>query len=226
MAEKVVSASTAAVTSVPAPAATPKKAVKSVKSKVLKATHPPTAEMVIAAITALKERGGSSLRAIKKYIAVTYKLDTERLSTFIKKYIKAAVVSGALVQTKGKGATGSFKLPVGKTEATKTKKTATKPVAKKAASPKKSTTVKKPAAKKAVTDKAAPKKAVAAKKAPGTKKSAEKPKKTVKSVASKTEKNPTKAKKASKAPTTKPKAPKPKKIAAPKTAKKVAAAKK
>lgn len=73
-------------------------------------THPPTQQMVDAAIKTLKERGGSSLLAIKKYIAATYKVDVQKLAPFIKKYLKSAVVSGKLVQTKGKGATGSFKL--------------------------------------------------------------------------------------------------------------------
>lgn len=66
--------------------------------------------MVNASITALKERGGSSLQAIKKYIAGNYKVDVEKLSPFIRRYLKAAVTAGTLVQTKGKGASGSFKL--------------------------------------------------------------------------------------------------------------------
>lgn len=73
-------------------------------------THPPTQQMVDAAIKTLKERGGSSLLAIKKYIAATYKVDVQKLAPFIKKYLKGAVTSGKLVQTKGKGAAGSFKL--------------------------------------------------------------------------------------------------------------------
>ena len=35
---------------------------------------------------------------------------------FIKKYLKTAVASGELVQTKGKGASGSFNLAAAKTE--------------------------------------------------------------------------------------------------------------
>ena len=62
------------------------------------------------------ERGGSSLQAIKKCIAANYKVDSEKLSPFIKKYLKTAVASGELVQTKGKGASGSFKLAAAKTE--------------------------------------------------------------------------------------------------------------
>nr|CAH7737451.1 unnamed protein product [Callosobruchus chinensis] len=69
--------------------------------------------MVINAIKGLKERGGSSLQAIKKYIAANYKVDAEKVAPFIKRYLKSSVASGALVQTKGKGASGSFKLAGG-----------------------------------------------------------------------------------------------------------------
>ncbi|CAK1596779.1 unnamed protein product [Parnassius mnemosyne] len=75
-----------------------------------KPTHPKTSEMVTSAIKELKERSGSSLQAIKKYIAAQYKVDAEKLAPFIRKYLKSAVESGALIQTKGKGASGSFKL--------------------------------------------------------------------------------------------------------------------
>lgn len=134
------------------PAATPKKA-KSAKPKKPKTapTHPKVADMVNAAISTLKDRGGSSLQAIKKYIASHYKVDVDKLAPFIKKYLKNAVASGALVQTKGKGASGSFRMTTGAKEksskpksAPKAKKAA-KPAAKKAAKPK---TPKKAAAKK------------------------------------------------------------------------------
>lgn len=87
-----------------------KKATTVLKKPKAKATHPPTSEMVISAIKALKERGGSSLPAIKKYLAGNYKVDVDKLAPFIKKYLKSAVSSGVLIQTKGKGAAGSFKL--------------------------------------------------------------------------------------------------------------------
>ena len=144
--------------SAPAAVATPKKAAapKDKKPKT-KPSHPPTADMVNAAIKELKERNGSSLQAIKKYIAATYKLDVDKLAPFIKKYLKSAVANGKLVQPKGKGASGSFKLAVkdSKPKAAKpaaskvAKKPATK-VAKKPASPKKTTA---PKAKKAVAEK-------------------------------------------------------------------------
>jgi hypothetical protein len=72
--------------------------------------------MVTNAIKSLNERGGSSLRAIKKYIAANYGVDTEQLSPFIKEYLKLAVAAGELVQTTGKGASGSFRLAAAKTE--------------------------------------------------------------------------------------------------------------
>lgn len=89
-----------------------KPATKAKKAARSKPTHPRTADMVNAAIKSLKDRSGSSLQAIKKYINTTYKIDAEKQAPFIKKYIKAAVESGGLVQTKGKGAAGSFKLSV------------------------------------------------------------------------------------------------------------------
>ncbi|CAH1383926.1 unnamed protein product, partial [Tenebrio molitor] len=46
----------------------------------------------------------------QKFVAANYKVDAEKVAPFIKKYLKGAVASGSLVQTKGKGASGSFKL--------------------------------------------------------------------------------------------------------------------
>jgi 3-oxoacyl-ACP reductase-like protein len=71
-----------------------KKAKSSAKKPRVKPVHPRTSEMVANAISSLKERGGSSLQAIKKYIAANYKVDSEKLSPFIKKYLKIAVASG------------------------------------------------------------------------------------------------------------------------------------
>ena len=55
-----------------AAAAAPKSPKKASKPKA-KPTHPPTAAMVMAAVKALKDAKGSSLPAIKKYIAANYK---------------------------------------------------------------------------------------------------------------------------------------------------------
>jgi len=204
-------------------APSPKKG-KAAKAKKPRTTpsHPKTSDMVNAAITNLKERGGSSLQAIKKYVGATYKVDVEKLSPFIKKYLKSAVASGSLVQTKGKGASGSFKLSAGKSEKkTEGKKKKTK----KASSPKKTTVAKtkaspakksKPssAAKTAKPKKKSAAKPAAAKKAPAA--SSEKKKKAPASKARKAAKSPKKEKKA-KAPK-KPKSPKPKKASAKKAA--------
>lgn len=150
-----------------ASASAPKKASKAKKPKKT-STHPKTSEMVNAAITNLKERNGSSLQAIKKYIGTTYKADVTKLAPFIKKAVKSGVTSGKLVQVKGKGASGSFKLNTagGKPKKEKAVK------AKKAKSPKKTGAAKpkKPAAKKTA---AKPKKA----KTPTKVKKAKSPKK-------------------------------------------------
>lgn len=82
--------------------------------------HPPASEMVVAAITALNDKKGSSLAAIKKYIAGHFVCDVDRQATFIRKFIKSAVEKNTLVRTRGVGASGSFKLA--KPEKTSAKK--------------------------------------------------------------------------------------------------------
>merc|ERR1711981_1357197 len=135
-----------------AAAAKPKAAPKKPKAK---PAHPPTSAMVIAAIKALKERGGSSLPAIKKYIAANYKVDVVKLSPFIRKALKKGVEGGVLKQVKASYKIGTLpkakKAKKPKAKKVKTPKKAKKPAAKKAKSPKKAA-AKKPA------KKAAPKK--------------------------------------------------------------------
>lgn len=156
----------------PIAAAIEKKATKKVAKKPSAAsTHPPTQQMVDASIKNLKERGGSSLLAIKKYIAATYKCDAQKLAPFIKKYLKSAVANGKLIQTKGKGASGSFKLSVAanKVKAAKpveSKKKTAKVVAKKETLSKKVASGDKKAKKLVAGKKLAVKKSVAAKPKP------------------------------------------------------------
>ncbi|KAM3955435.1 uncharacterized protein ACR2FA_010672 [Aphomia sociella] len=69
-----------------------------------------TKEMVREALIELKSRKGTSLYAIKKYISEKYNVDTEKNNYIIKKQIKSGVESGAILQMKGIGASGSFKL--------------------------------------------------------------------------------------------------------------------
>ncbi|CAL1302174.1 unnamed protein product [Larinioides sclopetarius] len=216
-----MSEETAAVAATPA-AATPKKKAKSgaVKSKANPPTHPKVSEMVVKSITTLKERGGSSLQAIKKHISSQYKVDIDRLTPFIKKYLKSAVAAGTLVQTKGKGANGSFKLSASGQKTKEPKKT----VKKKTAKPKeKAEKKKKPAAKKSTGGTKKVAKPKSPKKAKATKPKAPKPKKLKtpkKAAPKKAAKSPKKAK------ATKPKAPKPKKLKTPKKAAPKKAAKK
>lgn len=164
------------------PRKSPKKASRKPKKP---AAHPPVAQMVNAAIAALKERKGSSLASIKKYIAANYKCDVQKLAPFIRRYVKKAVTDGKLVQKTGTGASGSFRLgaaakkaPKKKAKKPKKAKKAKKPKkAKKAKKPKKAKKAKKP--KKAAKKKTAkPKKA--AKKAKKPAKKASKPKKAAK----------------------------------------------
>ena len=136
------------------------------------ADHPTFAVMIAAAITELKERKGSSRQAIDKYIAANYKVGPKYAGP-LKQALKKGVEKGTLVQTKGVGASGSFKIakpepekkPAVKRPAAK--KTTTKKVTKKTPTKKaatKKTTTKKPAAKKAATKKAPAKKAASPKK--------------------------------------------------------------
>ncbi|CAG9767399.1 unnamed protein product [Ceutorhynchus assimilis] len=75
-----------------------------------KCTHPPVATMVNKAIEALNTKGGSSVKAIKKYMQVQYLVEADKLTPFIKKYLAKAVDNNVLIQAKGKGLTGSYKL--------------------------------------------------------------------------------------------------------------------
>ncbi|XP_046856698.1 histone H5-like [Xenia sp. Carnegie-2017] len=141
------------------------------KKKAKPAEHPKYLEMIVEAIKSLKERGGSSRQAIEKYIRAHYKIGDSG-SVHVKLALKKGVLSGALSQPKGTGASGSFKIakpvaaPKKPTKEVKPKpstKKASTPAKKKAAkSPKKKTPAKKPkkaAAKKTTsTKKPSPKK--------------------------------------------------------------------
>lgn len=238
-------ADTAVATEAPAPATPAKKQARqaggaAAKKPKAKPTHPKTSEMVNSAIKEMKERSGSSLQAIKKYIAAQYKVDAEKLAPFIRKYLKSAVESGALIQTKGKGASGSFKLesksaakkPAGGAGKAAGKAPAAASKAKKATASAAGAKTKKAAAAAAAASPSKAKSSAAAakdKKAAAAAAAAKKKPAPRKAAAPAKAKAP-KAKKTAKPPTKKPKAPKPKKAAAtPKSkpaAKKASAAKK
>merc|ERR1712110_109383 len=144
--------------------AKPKKA-KTTTKKVDAAAHPPSSVMVVKAIEDLKERKGSSLAAIKKYIGANYKVDLAKVSVFIRKALKSGIEKKTLVASAGMG--GRFKIAKTKSKP-KPKKIAKKATPKKAEKTKSS----------AKTKTAKPKKPVAKKptKKPATKKAAPKKK--------------------------------------------------
>ncbi|GAB1297996.1 Histone H2A type 3 [Apodemus speciosus] len=96
----------------PAPAEkTPvkKKARKAAGGAKRKASGPPVSELITKAVAASKERSGVSLAALKKALAAAG-YDVEKNNSRIKLGLKSLVSKGTLVQTKGTGASGSFKL--------------------------------------------------------------------------------------------------------------------
>ncbi|XP_011887010.1 PREDICTED: uncharacterized protein LOC105572718 [Cercocebus atys] len=175
-----------------------------------KASGPPVSELITKAVAASKERSGVSLAALKKALAAAG-YDVEKNNSRIKLGLKSLVSKGTLVQTKGTGASGSFKL---------NKKAASgegKPKAKKAGSakPRKpATAAKKPkkasgAATPKKSVKKTPKKAKKPATAAGTKKVTKSAKKVKTPQPKKAAKSPAKAK-APKPKAAKPKSAKPK----------------
>ena len=153
-----------------APAKTPKKKVVKPKKP---AAHPKYSEMIKQAVSALKERGGSSRQVVLKYIVKNFNVgkDEKVVNSHLKMALRAGVKNGSLKQAKGTGAAGSFRLGDAAKKADKPKK---KPAAKKPAAkkPKAKKAVKKPKADKKT---AKPKKAAAKKPAKSPKKAAKKP---------------------------------------------------
>ena len=148
-----------------ADAAAPVKKVVKAKTPAAKPAHPAYSVMIVDAIKALKERGGSSRTAILKYIVANYKVISEdKAKVYAKLAIRKLLAAEKLIQVKG-----SFKLP--KEVKVVKPKVAKKPVAKKAKKP----AAKKPAAKKAKKPDAKKAKKPAAKKPAAKKPAAKKP---------------------------------------------------
>ncbi|KAM9325116.1 uncharacterized protein PAF06_001254 [Gastrophryne carolinensis] len=187
----------------------PKKAGAAKKSG-SKSSGPSVSELLLKAVSACKERSGASLPALKKALSAA-NYDVDKNSRRVKLALKALVTKGSLVQVKGTGASGSFKINKQQlNQADKKKATKKKSPAKKAASAAKSPKKPKKAPSAAKSPKKAPAKKPAAAKKP---KAAAKPKKAAKSPAKKAAKP-----KAAKSPA--------KKAAKPKVVKKVAKPKK
>lgn len=154
--------------------------LKEKPSAITPADHPKYIDMIVAAIGALRERIGSSRQSIEKYIKANYKVG-ENAGVHIKISLKRGVTTGQIIQSKGTGASGAFKLNK-RTEAKDTlkkkpaaakkpaakgpaaKKPAAKKTKKKGKNGKKKNPKRKPAAKKPVAKKPAAKKPAAKKK--------------------------------------------------------------
>ena len=147
------------------------KATKKATKPKQPAAHPKYSEMVKAAISSLKERGGSSRQAILKYIMANFNVgaDAKIVNSHLKLALKNGVKNSALKQSKGTGASGSFK--IGEKPKVEKPKKAKKP---KAAKPKKPKT---PTKKAKTPKKTGEKKTAKPKKAKTPKKKADKPKK-------------------------------------------------
>ncbi|KAG7453306.1 hypothetical protein MATL_G00264700 [Megalops atlanticus] len=163
-----------------APAAAPAKAPKKKAASKPRKSGPSVGELIVKAVSASKERSGVSLAALKKALAAGG-YDVEKNNSRVKLALRSLVTKGTLLQTKGTGASGSFKLNKKQAETAKKKPVkkaapkAKKPAAKKPAAAKKP---KKAAAKKPAAAKKSPKKAkkpTAAKKATKSPKKAKKP---------------------------------------------------
>ncbi|XP_040899196.1 protamine-like protein [Toxotes jaculatrix] len=161
-----------------APAKSPKKRAKSQRKK----TGPTVSDLILKAVSQSTERGGVSLASLKKTLkAGGYDVVKNKARILIA--IRRLVANKSLVQTKGTGASGSFKL--NKKPPTPRKK---KVVKKKKPNAKK---VKKTRAKKAAGGDTP-----AAKKSPKKKRKAKSPKKAKRPAAAKKPKKPKSPKKA------------------------------
>ena len=156
-------AATASVFYLAATKASPKKKTGGAGKAAKKpADHPKYGEMVHQALAALKERGGSSRQAVLKYIMQHFKVggDESVVNTHLKMALRAGVKNNSLKQSKGSGASGSFRIG----EEAKKPKAAAKAKKPAKASPAKAKKPAKPKAAGAKSPKKAAKKPAAAKK--------------------------------------------------------------
>ncbi|XP_041864850.1 histone H1-like [Melanotaenia boesemani] len=147
-----------------APAKAPAKAPKKKSAPRGKKDGPSLPKLIVGAVAESKERKGMSLAALKKVLAGKG-VDVTKANKRINTAVTKLVTKGTLSQTKGTGASGSFKLAKQEPKAAKpAKKVVKKKAPAKAKKPaaKKPTAAKKPAAKKAAAKKS-PKKAPAKK---------------------------------------------------------------
>ena len=87
----------------------PTAAKKRTKKPRAAAQHPKYADMIIAALSGMKERGGTSRQKIIKYIGANYKVGNG-FEVQVRLAIKRMLKAKQLIQVKGTGAAGSFRL--------------------------------------------------------------------------------------------------------------------
>jgi len=80
------------------------------------AQHPKYADMIVAAMKGMKERGGTSRQKIVKYIGANYKVGNG-FEVQVRLAIKRMLLAGLLIQARGTGAAGSFRLAAKATRA-------------------------------------------------------------------------------------------------------------
>ena len=71
--------------------------------------HPKYSEMITAAVVSINEQGGCSRQKILKYIGANYEV-SDGYEVRARLALNQMVRTGALIQTKGTGASGAFKL--------------------------------------------------------------------------------------------------------------------
>lgn len=104
-----LSAMTGPAVEAPGGSDTPAKAPKKLRRRRRK-SGPAVTELVYRAVAASQDRKGLSYYAIKK--ALSFRgYDVEQYGFLVKRAINMLVKKGALIQTKGSGASGSFKVP-------------------------------------------------------------------------------------------------------------------
>ena len=84
-----------------------------VKKVAKPAAHPPYANMIVAAIKALKDKKGSSRQAILKHVVANNKVDAAKAGVRVKLALRKLVAGKKVVAAAaaGKKGAGSFKLP-------------------------------------------------------------------------------------------------------------------
>lgn len=89
---------------------TKEKAAKQPKKRSSPKSSSKFGQMVMDAVRSLAGRRGASLRAIKGHIVLNNQIDYDAKAVYIRMTLKRFLNNGALINTRGKGLAGSFKI--------------------------------------------------------------------------------------------------------------------